>query len=352
MGRTVTPSFLIVAGLVAAGTYVFALLTETELAGGAFPGRVVELLMLGVPAVGLVYAGYWLRDADFDPDRVWRIGRFAVGGATVAAAATAVLLATAVPAVDGRSTFVLLVSTTTEGGLLGVLVGTFAVTDRLFRRERATADEYEMLIALLRHNVRNRLTVIGGHLKRLTEALESPDVEAVATIEGQLAAIESLLEDTRLATEVVGEPASPEPVDLVRVVREQVRLIEEGHDDLSVAVDLPDRAPVLAGDLLAAVVENLLSNAVVHHDRPDPQVGVTVTVDDRVRLAVVDDGPGVPPDRREAVFEPGTGAGTGMGLYLAETLVGRYDGSIAIGDNEPRGTVVTVTLPRADEPGR
>lgn len=76
---------------------------------------------------------------------------------------------------------------------------------------------------------------------------------------------------------------------------------------------------------------------------------MAVSVDgDHVRLAVADDGPGIPAGRHDELLDAGVGEGTGMGLYLVKTIVERAGGEIEIGDNEPRGTVVTVTLPRAD----
>lgn len=345
-----TAAYLVGAGTVATATYGFLLRSETRLVEGrVVVDGFVEFLMLGLPAVGLLYAGYWMHDAGFAPNEVRRIGGFAVGGSALGGLVTGVALAAVpIPSLDAPATFALFVSTATEGGLLGVLVGTFAATRELLGRERAAAEEYEMLHGLLRHNVRNRLTVLSGHATRLAEGAGA---DGMAAIETQVEAIDDLLGATKLATEAIGGRAEPSPVDLVAVVERQCRLLESSHDAVAVTTDLPERAVVTGGDLLAPVVENLLENAVVHNDTPVPEVSVRVAVtDDTVRLAVADDGPGVPPDRRRAAFEAGTGDGTGMGLYLARTVIERYGGSVELGANEPRGTVVTVTLPRADQP--
>lgn len=343
-----TPSFLTGAGLVAAATAAYTVLTQTRLVEGAPVGGLVEFLLLAVPAVGLLAAGYWLRAGGFDAEDVRRIGRFSLGGTLIAAAVTVGALAASMPGLDAGSTFVLLVGTSTEGSLLGVLVGTFVVTGGLFRRERAAAAEFETLHALLRHDIRNRLTLIGGHLTLLAESTDVPE-EHVSAIEAQVDAIDRLLDDTDVAAEALrGRPAL-EPVDLVAVVRNQLALLRESYDGVAVTTELPDAAWVTADDLLASVVDNLLTNAVSHHDRPDPELAVSVAVEgDRVRLAIADDGPGIPPERREEVFEAGVGDGTGMGLYLVETVVERYGGAVALDGNEPRGAVTSVTLPRAE----
>lgn len=348
VGDTVTPGFLIGAGLLAAVTALFAMITEVRSVGEPTIGGYLEFLMLAVPAVGLVYAGYWLHTADFGPGAVWRIGVLAVGGAVVAAVITTALLQLwSVPAMTPAATFVLFVGTTTEGSLLGVLVGTFAVTDSRFRRERSAAEELETLGALLRHDVRNRLNLIVGHLTLIREAADVP-AENLDVIQAQLDAIESVLADTAAATVALRNEEGTEPVDLTAVVRERLEVLRETHTDVRVRTELPDGLLVRADHLFAAVLDNLLTNAVTHHDTGTPEIEVTATVtDDEVRLSVADDGPGIPPARRTEVFEPGEGDGTGMGLYLVRTVVEGYGGSVDIDDNEPRGTVVTLTLPRA-----
>ncbi|RJX51996.1 hypothetical protein DP106_00065 [Halonotius pteroides] len=69
-------------------------------------------------------------------------------------------------------------------------------------------------------------------------------------------------------------------------------------------------------------------------------------------VQVADNGPGVPDDHKAEIFGKGeTGldsAGTGLGLYLVETLVSAYDGSVSVADNDPEGAVFAVTLPRAE----
>ena len=348
MGEALTPAFLVGAGLVAAVTAVAQLALEARVVGTTPLDGYVEFLLLAVPAVGLVYAGYWLHAAEFEPEAVWRIGGFAVAGALLAAAlTTALLLAGSLTPLGPAGAVVLFVTTATEGSLLGVLAGTFAATDWRFRRERAVADELEMLHELVRHDARNRLTILGGHLTRLAEAADGPR-DSVAVMEAQLDAIEGLLADTGDAARALRLEADPGSVDLAAVVRQQASLVRESYPGVSIDLDLPETQLVRGGDLLASAVDNLLANAVQHHDRSDPHLEVTASrVGDAVELRIADDGPGLPADRRDRAFEAGVGEGTGMGLYLVRTVVEGYGGTVRIGENEPRGTVVTLRLPAA-----
>jgi len=81
-------------------------------------------------------------------------------------------------------------------------------------------------------------------------------------------------------------------------------------------------------------------------------VGVTAD-DETVTVRVADDGPGIPDRQKASVFERGekgpTSSGTGLGLYLVGALVDSYDGEIDVRDNDPRGAVFEVRLPRAGE---
>ena len=104
--------------------------------------------------------------------------------------------------------------------------------------------------------------------------------------------------------------------------------------------------------MLASVFRNLLTNAVQHNDEDVPEVTVAATTDgERVTVRVADNGPGIAEERKDTIFNQGeTGldsAGTGLGLYLVETLVNRYGGTVSVEDNDPTGTVFVVELPVA-----
>jgi signal transduction histidine kinase len=63
---------------------------------------------------------------------------------------------------------------------------------------------------------------------------------------------------------------------------------------------------------------------------------------------VADDGPGIPDGKKEEVLMPTESGDGGLGLYLTRTVVEGYGGSVDIEDNEPRGAVVMLHLPRAE----
>ncbi|HEX6252363.1 MAG TPA: ATP-binding protein [Gemmatimonadaceae bacterium] len=103
------------------------------------------------------------------------------------------------------------------------------------------------------------------------------------------------------------------------------------------------------------VMLNLLSNA-VKFTTEGGEISVTCTYDDNeVRIAVRDTGPGIPPDKIEAIFEPfvqvdrgvqSTYQGTGLGLAISRDLARAMKGNLVVGSSSNRGSEFIFTLPR------
>ena len=124
-------------------------------------------------------------------------------------------------------------------------------------------------------------------------------------------------------------------------------------DEISIdGVDELEDIQILGGEMLSSVFGNLLSNAVLHNDTPQPEVTVDATVSDEVvQVRIADNGPGIDDDRKEAVFGRGEkgveSPGSGLGLYLVAEIVSLYGGDVWVEDNDPHGTVVVVEFQRA-----
>lgn len=148
------------------------------------------------------------------------------------------------------------------------------------------------------------------------------------------------------------EPGSDpvvEPTPLRSHLRDQLDSCRETFPEATFTTDeIPDVA-VRANPLLGSVFQNILSNAVRHNDSDDPSVVVTTRRSgDRIQVRIADDGPGVRDERKAAIFGRGKkgleSPGSGLGLYLVDTIVDHYDGDVWIEDNDPRGAVFVVDL--------
>ncbi len=118
-------------------------------------------------------------------------------------------------------------------------------------------------------------------------------------------------------------------------------------------LELQQPLPHLNADPLHVrqIFQNLIANAVQHHDRPTGHVWVRARdAGEYWHLEVVDDGPGIPEWERQGVFRMfATGskeAHTGIGLAVVRKLVLGYEGQVEALANHPRGTVVRITWPK------
>jgi signal transduction histidine kinase len=150
------------------------------------------------------------------------------------------------------------------------------------------------------------------------------------------------------------QPVNGGPLDLDRVVLEEITRLR-GRD--GVVVDSTGVTPVPLiglGEELGRMARNVIENARDHASRV---VSVCLSAsDDTVRLEIADDGPGIPEEDRDRVFERfvrvdpdrarRTDGGTGLGLPIALAIARRHGGDISVSDAGP-GTRVTITLPRS-----
>jgi two-component system osmolarity sensor histidine kinase EnvZ len=136
-----------------------------------------------------------------------------------------------------------------------------------------------------------------------------------------------------------------EPVDLSALLEDVAARARRGGADI--ALDVPPELTLhLRADAARRAITNLVDNArrharhVVLAAAPQGQRGVQVTVDD--------DGPGIPPEQREAVFRPfesGASDGTGLGLTIARDIVRAHGGDIVLEESPLGGLRARIRLP-------
>lgn len=304
-------------------------------------------LVLGLAfTVALVATGAWLDHRQFGRD-VWRVTGWTYGGAALLVSVEMVLhLAEGHRAPFASFVGIFLVNAA-AGALAGTIIGVLTVQTRRDARKAALARKrFRFLNSLLRHDVLNGMTVIGGHV----EALERTDVDedVVSTIRRRVDAMTDLVQNVRVASRTFAGDSTRESVELAPVVRRQATLLGDSYE-VDIDVSVPRDVTVLADDALSAVFNNLLTNAVEHSDRRVPTVSVDTAVDDEtVVVTVADDGPGVPDDEKATIFEKDPDRPNhGIGLFIVESLLEFYEGDVWVTDNDPRGARFHVELQRA-----
>jgi len=205
---------------------------------------------------------------------------------------------------------------------------------------------------VLRHNVRNELTVINGRAEMLSAEL---DGDAKSDADAIVRAADRLLDITESARRIeANREQSPEleAIDLVPIVDESLTQLEERYPDASVTAEIPETAVAETLPRIKTALWELLENA-AEHAGPRPTVAVTVTrTDERLCLTIADEGPGLPEAEQQVLAEGKEEPlvhGQGLGLYLAYWIVTTLDGEIEVSTSRS-GTTITVRLPAATAP--
>jgi signal transduction histidine kinase len=223
-------------------------------------------------------------------------------------------------------------------------------------RPGGVGDEHRRLLADVGHELKLPLSVVLALCTRLETAgrLEGDDAEDVARIRANAYSMLRRVQDLMLMARLESPEQQLEAavIDVAAVVRACLDgfagvAAERG---LALHVAVPDGLRAMADEeKVVSLVSNLVANA-IRHARPGGTVRCSVTAaSGRMTLEVADDGPGVAPDQREAIFERyrrGTrSSGTGLGLAIVSEIAALHGGSVAVGDAPEGGALFTVELP-------
>jgi two-component system, OmpR family, sensor kinase len=248
----------------------------------------------------------------------------------------------------------------TEVGRLGTAFNRMLghVASALSAREQSE-QKVRRFVADASHELRTPLASIRGYaeLTRLHGGELPPDVtHAISRIESESVRMTELVEDLLLLARLdEGRELAAMPVDLGRVVVEAVGDAQAAGQGHEWEVRLSDDATVVNGDepRLRQVVTNLLANARVHTPDGTSVVASLERDGGDVVLTVEDDGPGIPPELVDSLFErfargdtsrSRRAGSTGLGLAIVRAVVEAHHGSVDV-SSEPGARRFRVRLP-------
>lgn len=232
---------------------------------------------------------------------------------------------------------------------------------------RQRIDNIEAFAADVTHELKNPLASLRSAIDGL-ERVEDPELRGrlLEIAREDVVRLDRLIGDVSEAARTDAELARArfEPVDLGPLIEQLVGAWESRREkgDARIAFARPRRASaVVMGDpgRLARAIDNVIDNAISFSPSGGLIEIAAARVGDAVRIRVDDEGPGVPPDAREAIFNrfhsdrPGDeqfGRHSGLGLAIARAIVEGHDGEIDVQDRDdaPSGARFTIRLPAAD----
>jgi PAS domain S-box-containing protein len=248
---------------------------------------------------------------------------------------------------DGMRTFTLRnAPINTENETRGYAIYT-DITDRK-EREQELDLLGQVLSRVLRHNVRNDLTVIRGYGEMFAEQLDGKQQRRAETLVRKADDLVDISDKARTIERLIGEEQSPREMDLVTMLREIAASVEQSIPEATVRLETPEDCRVVTTPSLEPAFENLVENAVEHDDSDSPAVLVTLTSeDDAAVVTISDEGPGIPElelGALDADEETPLQHGSGVGLWVVQWAIEQSDATIEY-ETGSGGTEIVVRIP-------
>jgi signal transduction histidine kinase len=243
-------------------------------------------------------------------------------------------------------------------------VGDLARAFTAMSRELASADaQRRELLANVGHELRTPVAALRAQLENLADGVRPADPPALAEVLNQVERLGDLLADLLDLARAEGGavPLDRRPIAIRPLVEDVVRQVGAARPGrvIVVQVEPPDLVADADPQRLGQVLTNLVDNATRHVSNGGRvEIRARSGADGRLVLQVTDDGPGIPRERWETVFERFRGSataeavnsrdgGTGLGLAIARWAVVLHGGTIAVVPVESGGCRIRVEIPPA-----
>lgn len=234
---------------------------------------------------------------------------------------------------------------------LGFELGQLIERQRLETRFERRTEINAVLGRILRHNLRNELTVIRGHAELVAEKSNADLSDDLAPLLDRIDALEALADKSRHIDTITALSSDREHIQLNELLTSVITRVQEDYPDSRFETDLSETTLQLAPSMERAFIE-LIENAAKHGGDP-PHVEIrTQPKETVVVIDIADNGPGIPgSDRRifEHTIETALEHGSGIGLWLVSWIVENHQGDIEVVEFTD-GTRIQLRLPYASSP--
>ena len=308
-----------------------AVVLNLILLGRLFSREAVSLVWTPVwifPGLSLLVAVYWLRRTEFREEHIWDVATytaFGIGGGT--AATLGLTIAGGSLSASGSSTFRF---GATVSGM--AVVSVFAGTTRdVYHNNRNLDLRNKVLRRVLRHDLRNDMTVVLVNLDEVESELEGEHREKVAKARRKIEAVVDLTDKVRRVDVSAAGDDGGVPVDLVTVLIRRIDLAESTHPEVEIEADLPETATAWAATDFGMAVDSIVESSRSSKEIT-PRLGISLSVgEDSVLLTVDDENETIPTSDLEAVASGSETAlkhARGVELWLVRWLVEASNGDL------------------------
>jgi len=215
-----------------------------------------------------------------------------------------------------------------------------------------------MLTAGMAHEINNPLNFIRGGVECIKESLSDGELDQ-AEMETYLKYIdEGVSRATKIITKLSAittkeDETASQLINLSRMAYEAMDDIKGQLDTSSIKLRLDEDVWLMASKFeIKLLFTQLLKNACdAVNNQADPKIRVVGMKNGTTyQVSILDNGDGISEKNRRSIFNPffttkSPGKGEGLGLYFAQTIVGKYGGKIDVKSKEAKGTKVIINLP-------
>ena len=254
----------------------------------------------------------------------------------------------------------------TEVGRLGVALNTMLTRiEEAFAERRASEERLRRFAADASHELRTPLTSVRGYAELFRRgAVDDPEAlaNAMRRIEQESERMSDLVEELSLLARLdARRPLDLDDVDLAEIATTAVEAARVAQPERTIELETPATLPMIAdGPRIRQILDNLLSNA-ERHTPLDAAVRVRIGSDDAdAVLEVQDDGPGIPGEDADRVFErffradpsrSRDSGGSGLGLSIVAALADAHGGRASYERAPSGGARFIVRVPRTGPDG-
>lgn len=265
---------------------------------------------------------------------------------------------------SGEYWFMSLTPLRNDKGRIHRIVGNLMNITKIKQAEKELIEarrQSELYLDLMGHDINNMHQVALGYLELIsTGGLDKDTRDLLKKPYEALQKSSKIIDNVRKLQKIKTEEVKKEAIDIERLLNETIKDYQ-GIQGKTIRIHTNDGTgfKINANDLLRDVFDNLIGNAIKHSSGKD--VEILISLDETwirnkpyVRIAVEDNGPGIPNKAKRKIFNrmqrgETKASGMGLGLYLARSLVESYNGRIWVEDrvegDHTKGSKFMVIIP-------